>query len=78
MESQHWPKRWKRVVKERRLKRVILVGHSMGGPSAWRDARMEGSVVQSSGLNLQNADALKKCRRGGQRVIEDVETNFAA
>src|SRR5262249_13910293 len=46
------------VVKELGLKRVILIGHSMGGPVALRAAkRMPGTVVAVIGVDtLQNAE----------------------
>ncbi len=67
------------VVKELGLKRVILVGHSMGGPVALMAAkRMPGTVVAVVGVDtLQNAD-FKMPEETAKGFLKMFETNFAA
>lgn len=66
------------VVKELGLKRVILVGHSMGGPVALMAAkRMPGTVVAVIGVDtLQNAD-FKMPEDTVKQFLQMFETNFA-
>ena len=65
------------VVKELGLKRVILVGHSMGGPVALMAAkRMPGKVVAVVGVDtLQNAE-VKMNEEAIKKFIEAFATDF--
>jgi pimeloyl-ACP methyl ester carboxylesterase len=65
------------VVKALGLKRVILVGHSMGGPVALMAAkRMPGTVVAVIGVDtLQDAE-LKRPEDAGKKFLEAFETDF--
>ena len=67
------------VVKQLGLKRVILVGHSMGGPVALMAAkRMPGTVVAVIGVDtLQNAD-YKMPEDTAKQFLQMFETNFGA
>jgi pimeloyl-ACP methyl ester carboxylesterase len=67
------------VVKAVGLKRVILVGHSMGGPVSLAAAkRMPGTVVAVVGVDtLQNAD-YKWPEEQTKKVLQDFETDFKA
>lgn len=66
------------VVKELGLKRVILVGHSMGGPVALMAAkRLPGTVVAVIGVDtLQNAE-FKMPEDTAKGFLQMFETNFA-
>jgi pimeloyl-ACP methyl ester carboxylesterase len=65
------------VVKALGLKRVILVGHSMGGPVALVAAkRMPGTVVAVVGVDtLQNAD-FKMPEEGAKKFMAAFEADF--
>jgi pimeloyl-ACP methyl ester carboxylesterase len=65
------------VVKALDLKRVILVGHSMGGPVALLAAkRMPQTVVAVIGVDtLQNAE-VKMPEEGSKKFIEAFEADF--
>jgi pimeloyl-ACP methyl ester carboxylesterase len=66
------------VAKELGLKRVILIGHSMGGPVALDAAkRMPGTVVAVVGVDtLQNAE-FKMPEESVKGFIQMFESNFA-
>lgn len=66
------------VVKELGLKRVILVGHSMGGPVSLMAAkRMPGTVVAVIGVDtLQNAD-YKMPEETSKQFLQMFSTDFA-
>jgi pimeloyl-ACP methyl ester carboxylesterase len=65
------------VVKELGLKRVILVGHSMGGPVALMAAkRMPGTVVAVIGVDtLHNAES-KRTEENTKKLLESLDTDF--
>src|SRR6516162_3948963 len=65
------------VVKALALKRVILVGHSMGGPVALMAAkRMPGTVIAVIGVDtLQNAE-FKMPEEVTKKFLQDFETDF--
>jgi pimeloyl-ACP methyl ester carboxylesterase len=65
------------VVKDLGLKRVILVGHSMGGPVALMAAkRMPGTVVAVVGVDtLQNAE-LKRPEEDTKKLLEAFASDF--
>jgi pimeloyl-ACP methyl ester carboxylesterase len=65
------------VVKALALNRVILVGHSMGGPVALMAAkRMPGTVIAVIGVDtLQNAE-FKMPEEVRKKFLEGFETNF--
>jgi pimeloyl-ACP methyl ester carboxylesterase len=65
------------VVKQLGLKRVILVGHSMGGPVSLMAAkRMPGTVVAVIGVDtLQNADR-KMPEEQSKQFVEMFENDF--
>jgi len=65
------------VVKVLGLKRVILIGHSMGGPVALRAAkRMPGTVVAVIGVDtLQNAE-FKMPKEVTKKFMEGFEADF--
>ena len=65
------------VVKDLGLKRVILIGHSMGGPVALAAAkRLPGTVVAVIGVDtLQNADA-KFPKEVAEKVLASIEKDF--
>jgi pimeloyl-ACP methyl ester carboxylesterase len=65
------------VVKALDLKRVILIGHSMGGPVALLAAkRMPGTVVAVIGVDtLQNAE-MKMPEEARKRFMEAFEADF--
>ena len=65
------------VVKALGLKRVILVGHSMGGPVALLAAkRMPGTVVAVIGVDtLQNAE-FKPPEEARKSILDGVEKDF--
>jgi pimeloyl-ACP methyl ester carboxylesterase len=65
------------VVKALGLKRVILVGHSMGGPVALLAARrMPGTVIAVIGVDtLQNAE-FKMPEEVSKKFLEDFEKDF--
>jgi pimeloyl-ACP methyl ester carboxylesterase len=65
------------VIKALGLKRVILVGHSMGGPVGLAAAkRMPGTVVAVIGVDtLANAD-VKLPEEARKQVIDNVEKDF--
>jgi len=67
------------VVKTLGLKRVILVGHSMGGPVALMAAkRMPDAVVAVIGVDtLQNAE-FKMPEEVSKKFFEGIETDFKA
>ena len=67
----------KAVVKTLGLKRVILVGHSMGGPVALLAAkRMPGTVVAVIGVDtLQNAE-VKRPEDATKKFLESFEADF--
>lgn len=66
------------VVKELGLKRVFLIGHSMGGPVALLAAkRMPGTVVAVVGVDtLQNAE-FKMPEETVKNFLQMFETNFS-
>jgi pimeloyl-ACP methyl ester carboxylesterase len=66
------------IVKELGLKRVILVGHSMGGPVCLMAAkRLPGTVVALIGVDtLQNAE-FKMPEETAKGFLQMFETNFA-
>jgi pimeloyl-ACP methyl ester carboxylesterase len=65
------------VVKDLGLKRVILVGHSMGGPVALLAAkRMPGKVIAVVGVDtLQNAE-FKMPEEATKKFLESFEADF--
>jgi pimeloyl-ACP methyl ester carboxylesterase len=65
------------VVKALGLKRMILIGHSMGGPIALEAARrMPGAVVAVIGVDtLQNAE-LKSNEEQSKKILEAFEKDF--
>jgi pimeloyl-ACP methyl ester carboxylesterase len=65
------------VVKALGLKRVILVGHSMGGPVALAAAkRMPGTVIAVIGADtLQNAE-YKWPEEQSKKIVEALESDF--
>jgi pimeloyl-ACP methyl ester carboxylesterase len=65
------------IVKELGLKRVILIGHSMGGPVGLLAAkRMPGKVVAVIGVDtLQNAE-VKMPEETTKKFLEAFETDF--
>ena len=67
-----------RVVKELGLKRVIMVGHSMGGPIALGAAKgLPGRVAAVVGIDtLQNAE-YKASEEDLKKFLEAFETDFA-
>ncbi len=66
------------VVKELGLKRVILIGHSMGGPIALATAkRLPGTVIAVVGVDtLQNAEQ-KRSDEQMTKILEAFEADFA-
>ena len=67
------------IVKELGLKRVIIVGHSMGGPVGLMAAkRLPGKVIAVVGVDtIQNVEA-KKQEEMVKKMMESFETNFKA
>jgi pimeloyl-ACP methyl ester carboxylesterase len=65
------------VVKALGLKRVILVGHSMGGPVSLMAAkRMPGTVIAVIGVDtLQNAD-FKMSEEASKKFLESFQKDF--
>jgi pimeloyl-ACP methyl ester carboxylesterase len=65
------------IVKDLGLKRVILIGHSMGGPVALAAAkRLQGTVVAAMGVDtLQNAE-MKFPAEIAEKVRADIEKDL--
>ncbi len=65
------------VVKELKLKRVILIGHSMGGPIALAAAkRMPGKVVAVVGVDTLHNAEFKPPEEQVKQFIDGFETDF--